>query len=153
MLSVQIDLPNVAFTAAFISDENCQFSFTFCEVDEGTLEHMFWDCIKTQVLWRDWVDWLHTNVPHCSHLRLSKEFVLFGCESNLHTDRIIDSFILLAKYHIVQAKTNNSTLLMEVFLRTVQQRFAVEKYYSVMHIDTFNFRREWVLYDHFFCPD
>jgi hypothetical protein len=126
---------------------------TFCEVEEGTLEHLFWDCIKTQVFWSNWIDWLHTNFPHCSNLRLSKEFVIFGCESNLHTDRIIDLFILLAKYHIFQAKTNNSAPLIQVFLRTVKQRFAVEKYNAVMNINTFDFRREWTLYNHFFCPE
>ena len=113
---------------------------------------MFRDCIKTRVFWSDWIDWLHTHFPHCSHIRLSKEFVIFACESNLHPDIIIDLFILLAKYHIFQARTNNSTPLIQVFLRTVQQRFAVEKYNPVMNSNTFNFRREWTLYNHFFWP-
>ena len=28
----------------------------FCEVDDRTLEHMFWDCAKIQVFWPDFKD-------------------------------------------------------------------------------------------------
>ena len=144
--SVQIDLQNFAVRAVFISYENCQFSNMYILWSwRRNLEHMFWDCIKTQVFWRDWIYWLVTHFPHCSHLRLSKEFVIFGCESNLYTDIIIDLLIPLAKYHIFQAKTNNSTPLIQVFFRTVKQRFVVEKYNAVVNINTFNFRREWTL--------
>ena len=72
---------------------------TFCEAHDGTLEHLFWDCAKIQVFWLDFVDWLYTNVSHCRQLRLSKELVIFGFSSNMHTDKSLDLLILLAKYH------------------------------------------------------
>ena len=37
-------------------------------------------------------------------------------------------FILLAKYQIFHAKTNNGSPLIKVFVRTVKERFAVEKH-------------------------
>ena len=53
------------------------------------------------------VDWLYACVSHCRQLRLSKELVIFGYSSNVHTDKSLDLFILLAKYHIFHAETNN----------------------------------------------
>ena len=80
---------------------------TFCEADGGTLEHMFWDCAKTQVFWLDFVGWFCINFSHCRQFRLSKELVIFGSNnSNVHTDKILDLFILLAKYHIFHAEIN-----------------------------------------------
>jgi len=38
---------------------------TFCEANDGTLEHMFWDCAKIPVFWSDFVDWLYTIFSHC----------------------------------------------------------------------------------------
>ena len=70
---------------------------TICiyRVKDGTLEHLFWDCRKTQVLWSDFLDWLYTNFPHCRHLRMSQELVIFGYNSKVHTDKILGLFILL----------------------------------------------------------
>ena len=80
---------------------------SFCEADDGTLEHMFWDCAKTQVSLLDFVDWLCTNVSHCRQLRLSKELVIFGYNNpNVYTDNILDTFILLAKYQITSCQNN-----------------------------------------------
>ena len=104
-----------------------------CEADKGTLEHMFWNCAKTQVFWLDFVDWLCIKFSRCNQLRLSKELVIFGYNnSNVHTDTILDLFILLAKYHIFHAKTTSDKPLIQVFVRTVKQRFVVEKYSAVI---------------------
>ena len=80
---------------------------TFCKEDDATLEHLFQDCRKIPVFWSDFVDWLYTCVSHCRQLRLSEELVTFGYSSNVRIDKSLDLFILLAKYHIFHAETNN----------------------------------------------
>ena len=59
----------------------------------------------------------------------------------------MDLFILLAKYRIFHAKTNNGNPLIQVFVRTVKQRFVVEKYKAVIKDNIAD--REWALYSHF----
>ena len=46
----------------------------------------------------------------------------------MHTDKILDLFILLAKYYIFHAQTNNGNPLIQVFVRTDKQKYVVEKY-------------------------
>ena len=103
-----------------------------------------------QVFSSDFVDWLYTKKFHYRQLGLSKEPVIFGYNSNVHTDKILDLFILLAKYHIFHDKTNNGNPLIQVFVRTVKQRFVVEKCNSVIKDNIVNFNKEWALYSHFF---
>ena len=62
----------------------------------------------------------------------------------MHTDKILDLFILLAKYYIFHAQTNNGNPLIQVFVRTVKQRFVVEKYKAVIKDNIAD--REWALY-------
>lgn len=64
------------------------------------------------------------------------------CESNVHTDKILGLFILLAKYH---AKTNNGSPLTQVFLKIVKERLTVEKRNGTINYNTVNFRKEWTL--------
>ena len=76
---------------------------------------------------------------------MSKELAIFGYNSYVHTDNIFDLFILLAKYHIFHAKTNNGNALIQVFVRTVKQRFVVEKYNAVIKDNIANFNKEWAV--------
>ena len=50
--------------------------FTFREEDEGTLEHLFWDCAKIKVFQRDFVEWVDTKLSHCRQLKVSKKPVI-----------------------------------------------------------------------------
>ena len=69
---------------------------TFCVVDEEALERMFWDQNLKVLAWLDRL--ASYKFPHCSYLRLSKELVIFGCDSNLHTDKfLMFSFFLQNK--------------------------------------------------------
>ena len=63
--------------------------------------------------------------------------------------KLLDWFILLAKYHILHSKANNSSLLIQIFVRTVKQRFSVEKYNAVINCNAVSFDKEWALYIHF----
>ena len=66
----------------------------------------------------------------------------------MHAEIVLDLFILLAKYYIVHAETNNGNPLIQVFVRTVK-RFVVKKYNAVIKDNTVNFKKEWTLYSHF----
>ena len=117
MVSVQTNVQKFASTTPFISHEIVNSAlYSFCEADKGIL-----------------ADGLYTYFSQCRQLRLWKELVIFGCNSNLQTDQIWDLFILLAKYPIFHAKTNNGSPLIQLFVRTVKQRFAIEKHNAVIN--------------------
>ena len=87
------------------------------EADNRTLEHMFWEG-AIQVFRLNFVDWLYIKCSHCKKLRLLKELI-FSYNSNMHAEFFLDLFVLLAKYCIVHAETNNGNPPIQVFVRTV----------------------------------
>ena len=62
---------------------------------------------------------VNTYSPHCRQLRLSKKLVIFGYNFDTHADNISDFFILLAKYHLFNANTNNARPLIQASVRAV----------------------------------
>ena len=134
----------------FLRKMSSSSTCTFCKLEEETLVHLFWDCNETQAFWNLFADWLHANFAHCSNLRLSKQLILFGFQTNVHTDKIIDLFILLAKYHIFTCKIKESTPNMRIFERIVKQRFVIERFNATLDNNTGKFNMLWRLYKPFF---
>ena len=122
----------------------------FCTQEEQTLEHLLWDCDKTQEFWFDLLVWLHANFNHSSHFRFSKQLVILGHVPGVYTDKVIDLFILLAKYHIYYANLNHSAPHLQVFIRLIKQRYKIERLNSCLEFKQVNFYREWGPYMHYF---
>ena len=132
------------FLRRIVNSESC----TFCGYMYESIEHLFWDCVITHDFWADFLTWLHTNFQHCSNLRLSKELIITGCETKVFSDRIVDLFILLAKYHIFSSKTKSAVPHIQVFIRIVKQRYNVEKINSYTNNSSAKFRSDWCMYSH-----
>ena len=123
---------------------------TFCGKEEETLEHLFWDCTETQIFWTHFLDWLHCNFFHCANMRLSRHLVLFGCQDNVITDKAFDLFLLIAKNQIFSAKVKGVTPNMLVLIRTLKQRYVIEKQNAYLNDYVTSFHRNWDLYSHYF---
>ena len=96
------------------------------------MKEPFWDCIGTNVFWRDWIDWLHTHFLHCSHLRLSKEFViLVASPTCIPTELLIYSFFLLS---IIYSRPKEIIVLHLVFLRTKICCGNIQRSYEYQHV-------------------
>ena len=88
-----------------------------------------------------------------AHVADTPRMVLLQRHTNVHADKILDLFLLLAKYHIFHAKTTYGKPLIQFFVSTVQQRFVIEKYNVVIKDNIANLNKEWSLYSHFFYLD
>ena len=121
---------------------------TFCNVEEETLGHLFWDCVHVQYFWNQVQTWILENFMHCSNFAVSKVLVVFGIKHNVFTDRIIDLFMLQAKYQIFLAKINGTKPKFNAFLYSVRNRYGVERYRA--KIDNAKFFEDWRLYADYF---
>jgi hypothetical protein len=123
----------------------------FCGLEEETLEHLFWDCTKSQNFWSTFHAWLLDNFVHCNiNIRLSKQLVICGYQENSVTDKTFDRFILMAKYHIYTSKIKAMCPHFQVFLRTLKQRYIIEKHNAYINNKNTVFDRNWLLYKQFF---
>jgi hypothetical protein len=123
---------------------------TFCGKDEETIEHLFWNCEKTHNFWMTFHTWLLDNFLHCANVRLSKQLIICGYRENNTSDKIFDLFLLMAKYHIYTSKIQAVCPHFSVFLRTLKQRFTIEKYNAYLNNKDRIFNRNWGLYQKFF---
>eukprot|EP00916_Digyalum_oweni_P013462 GHVL01022105.1.p1 GENE.GHVL01022105.1~~GHVL01022105.1.p1 ORF type:complete len:329 (-),score=13.53 GHVL01022105.1:219-1205(-) len=121
---------------------------TFCGQQEETLEHLFWDCTKTQAFWNDFLQWMRDNFVHCTNFRLYKQLIICGYQTNCVTDKTFDLFLLIAKYHIYTSKIRATGPHFQVLVLTLKQRFLAEKHNALVNNELTSFNRNWNLYRH-----
>ena len=120
----------------------------FCNENEETLEHLFFDCRVIKQFWHIVTDEFVKKLPHASSLTLSKELILFGTKSNTYTDRPFDLMILSAKFFIWSSRFINSLPMGEIFLMQLKTRFKIEKMYCY-NVDRKDIDKEWAPYTSF----
>jgi hypothetical protein len=123
---------------------------TFCGNQEETLDHLFWECPVTQIFWKDFTEWLHSNFSHSKKLILSKRLVIFGCSPNVYTDMIFDLLLLVAKYSIFCAKTRQVQPHLQSFINTIKQRFVIERQIAISNQTYPKFISNWTMYWKYF---
>ena len=129
-------------TCKIIDDSSC----TFCNEDEETISHLFWNCDKVQRFWSTFSETLCGRCRQYDSLELTKELVLFGTEKNVKTDKVIDLFILFGKYYIFKCKIQKTAPTVAVFLTSLRQRYVTEKYSSYIRNRSAEFNQEWSPY-------
>ena len=114
---------NFLFKIKLTENENC----TFCQNAPETLIHLFWTCQKTSKLWKSIVEWLQnmniiqnnfTLLNITSALRLKPDTSKYALQINY--------CLLLARYHIWLAKTNETLPHFEHYLFFLKSRYELE---------------------------
>ena len=119
---------------------------TFCNQEEETISHLFWDCHVAQKFWTDFVNLLKSKCVGCADLTVNKILVLFGVDDRLKTDIVIDLFILIAKYYLYKCKLEGTRPIMGVFHTILKHRYLVEKYCSQLCLKSHKFNMDWYRY-------
>ena len=89
---------------------------------------------------------LKDKCQHCNNLELSKELILFGVKHNVKTDTVIDFIFLQAKFFIYKCKLQESHPNLKAFLAILKNRYAIEKYLSVLNYKAHKFEENWLPY-------
>ncbi|WP_419627691.1 hypothetical protein, partial [Thiolapillus sp.] len=119
---------------------------SFCKQEEETISHLFWHCDIVQVFWAKLKTALNESCENCFEPIFTETLVLFGVKENVVTDRVIDLIILLAKYYIFKCKLQGSTPIAKIFIKSLKQRYIVEKYASLVCNRNHSFNLEWLPY-------
>lgn len=122
---------------------------TFCNQEEETICHLFWDCHVTQKFWADLFGLLKNSCAGCANLEMNKDVILFNIQDKDVSDPVIDLFILMAKYYLHKCKLQGSRPIISVFHAVLRQRYTVEKYYSQLCQKSHEFNMKWYPYTAF----
>ena len=106
-------------------NDNC----TFCNNSSETLTHLFWSCHVTSSFWNSVTDWLQNALPLIGKYNLLN-ITSLGWRPEPHSTEYSCQLIyclLLARFHIWQAKMDEISPNFEHFLRPIKSRSIIEK--------------------------
>ena len=111
---------------------------SFCGKENEDLIHLYWLCDFTKTFWNS-VDFWYSQKYNIS-LNLNNFDVLFGKQD---AKPVLNLFLTLAKYHIYTSRLQNSLPNLEVFKKSVQEYFLVEKFIFSKNLDDEFFLERW----------
>ena len=119
----------------------------FCNENEQTLDHLFYDCSKISTFWENLVSDFKSKCNHCDNLTLSKKLVIFGVANNFYSDKVFDLIILIAKFFIYKNKLDNSIPTYNNFAIYLKNRYRIEKYLACVKGLQNQFQDNWSQYE------
>ena len=113
---------NFLFKIKLRENENC----TFGQNAPETLIHLFWTCQKTSKLWKSIMEWLQNmNIIQNNYTLLNTTAVGLKPDTSKYALQI-NYCLLLARYHIWLAKTNETLPHFEHYLLLLKSRYELE---------------------------
>jgi len=118
----------------------------FCEKDEQSIVHLFFDCDLVSKFWNDLLVLLKEKCNHCHDIYFDQELILFGLKLNVHTDAVLDLIILMAKFYIYKCKLQDTQPILNTFTLLLQNRYNIERYIAAVNDKTSQFDTTWAPY-------
>jgi exonuclease III len=112
----------------------------FCQMYVETPEHLFWECMNTQIFWTELTKFL---ISKNIQVLLTYKLVSFGLlGNNLHSEQI--NFILIyAKYFIYMCKIKTLTPSILHFQHKLQNEIEIEKQIALNHDKLEYYESKW----------
>ena len=96
----------------------------FCGDEVETLLHLFCNCDLVRPFWQELNFWCQNNVE--TRVKTTQLNIILGIVSRDPSFEIQNLIILLAKYHIFQAKLNNTRPNFNIFKKMLKKTYLVE---------------------------
>ena len=128
-------------------DNNQSHLCQFCHAHSETIQHLFWECSKVKNFWKELEHTFNRRCTHAHNFKFEKNFVLFGLNGNIVTDKTCDFITLMAKFYIYRSKVQDRQPLFQIFIKELFDRYCVEKY---MRKNSVDFRNFWGPYMNIF---
>ena len=99
---------------------------SFCNRKSETIVHLFWECPKTNLFWKELQNIFNNRCLHSFNFKFTKNLVFFGHCEKITTDKICDFIILMAKFFIYRCKVQGINLNIKHFINELYNRYNIE---------------------------
>ena len=120
---------------------------SFCNLKSETITHLFWECSKTQLLWKQLEAKIKTRCSHSCNFRFTQNLIIFGQCEVIRTDKICDFMILMAKFYIYRCKVQSINLNIKLFMTELFNRYNIER---IICRNKNQFKNDWAPYINLF---
>ena len=84
------------------------YKCTFCSEVEESIVHLFWDCKFTFKYWKDFQNWINSNLN--ASVSLTQNTVLFG--NYIFKDYVFNNILLVLKFNIYKSRVKKTKTLL-----------------------------------------
>ena len=116
---------------------------TFCNVNEETLYHLYFECSHVQAFWECFVQWW--TVVANENLSLTLKDVILGFPER---NDILNYLLILSKLCIWECRRSNRCLNFNLFLHKIEVKKETERFIAVKNGTLEDFNRKWGLFQH-----
>ena len=140
-------LNNVTFTnyrlakIGYVPNDLC----TFCEIELETVNHLFYECFLTKLIWTDFASFWYLVSGKRVALTL-QDVLLDKLDSEIE---LLNYFITLVKLHIWVSRKRGVTPNLSAFKEIVKVKFRTEKYIAMKKNAELYFQARWQPYVQF----
>ena len=119
---------------------------TFCNAENESITHLFWECPVVAQLWKRLEKLLQEKCLTCTQLKLSEQLVIFGYEKNVIIDKAIYYIITLGKFFIYKCKLKNICPSIEGLVHYLNICYSDEQFISRTYLYQDIFETKWLPY-------
>ena len=112
----------------------------FCASNVETLEHLFWECSHTQLLWNGIITFLERNQIK---VKIQKKDVFLGISKKITDINTLNYIIILVKQYIFKMKYANRIPTSNMFINYFNNRLKVEQEIAFLKDQSELFNRKW----------
>ena len=113
---------------------------SFCQTNNETIIHLFWQCNKTQQFITNVKEWLMKYNIQCD---INEKYFLLGLQEEHRYTKVTNFILLYAKYYIYLARCKKQNLNMNVFQNKLKVMYKVHKEIAFSHQEDENFNKDW----------
>ena len=113
---------------------------TFCQEDEETIEHLFWNCEIVQAFIDEIESWLLSNGVS---IPFTMQFFLFGDTSKSSRGDAINLILIQIKQYIFNCKYFQKKLSLVTMQRKIQSLYNIEKSIAIKNKKNYFFNQIW----------
>ena len=119
---------------------------SFCKAENETIDHLFFQCRKTKLLWDRLLALINDKCIHVHNLHFDVKLIIFGMSEGIATDRGLERIILWTKFYVYKCKMQKTEPTFQALIQSMKYRWKNEKYISILNNSHGNFNRIWVPY-------
>ena len=117
---------------------------TFCKETDETISHLFYDCRKVKIFWKQLENEINQKCSSIKVKNLSKSLILLGSSTNFESNAIFDTLLVMAKYYIYRQKVIDKPLYCNLFLKELKYEYTCEKYNATIMSREPNLTTRWI---------
>ena len=115
---------------------------TFCNIEEETILHLFWQCDIVNQFIENFSRWLFLKTNY--FINFNVKMIIFGTNTRYHY-KPLNNIIIILKYFIYKCKMQNVSLNLDNLILELKSQIKIERSVALSKNVFEKFEKDWAL--------